>query len=419
MKKVAFLSVVLAVAFGMADTLRAQTATGQITGVVTDASGAVIPEAKVTLASQLTGASRETTTGASGAYTFPFLPVGEYAVTAEQQGFSSARRGDIILNVGQVIRVSLALEVGQVTETVEVVATAAAIDSETAAVSQTVTERQVNQLPLNGRNFLSLLFLGAGAVETTGEQGGMRQGSGNAISIQGARPTSNNYMLDGTANTDTALNTPAVVLSVDAIQEFKEQTNTYSAEYGFSANQINIISKSGTNDIHGSVFWFLRNDALDARSFFQADIPPLRQNQFGFVAGGPVYIPNVYDGRNKTFFLVNYEGSRVRQGIDRFGLVPTSDMLAGRFDVPVFDPFTGVPFANGMIPQSQWSRLGDVATSTGFWPAPNASLAQGNYRLSASDPTDTNQYTYQQDSPRQNFFPSEVTKQELDSEVAP
>ena len=150
------------------------------------------------------------------------------------------------------------------------------------------------------------------AVETNGEQGTMRQGDGNAISINGSRPTSNNYLLDGTSNTDTALGTPAAILSIDAIQEFKEQTTTYSAEYGFSANQINIVSRTGTNDLHGAVFYFGRNDAFDANNFFNnargAEKSKLRQNQYGFVAGGPVYIPKVYNGRNQTFWLFNYEG---------------------------------------------------------------------------------------------------------------
>src|SRR6185503_16899935 len=142
------------------------------------------------------------------------------------------------------------------------------IDSETAGVGQVITTKQVTELPLNGRNFLQLLFLGNGAVETSGEQGGMRQGAGNAISINGSRPTSNNYLLDGTSNTDTALGTPAAILSIDAIQEFKEQTATYSAEYGFSANQISIVSKTGTNRLSGALFDFVRNDKFDARSFF-------------------------------------------------------------------------------------------------------------------------------------------------------
>ena len=376
--------------------VQAQTATGRITGVVLDQSEGVLPGATVSLESQLTGAARQVETNASGVFTFPFLPVGVYSVTAEQEGFRGSRRGNIDLNVGQVIRFELALEIGEISETVEVQATAAVIDSESAAVSQTVTERQVRELPLNGRNFMSLLFLGAGAIGAAGEQWA-RQRSGWTVSIQGARPTSNNYMLDGTANTDTAFNTPAVVLSIDAIQEFKQQTNTYSAEYGFSANQISLVSKSGTNQFHGSLFWFLRNDALDARSFFDADKLPLRQNQFGFVAGGPVYIPKVYDGRNKTFFLVNYEGMRTRVETNRFGITPSPENLAGRFEETITDPFTGEPFPNGVIPETRVNRLADVARSTGFWPLANTELPEGNFRGVKSDPTDTNQQTYRFD----------------------
>ena len=149
----------------------------------------------------------------------------------------------------------------------------------------------------------------------------MRQGAGNAISINGSRPTSNNYMLDGTSNTDTALGTPAAILSIDAIQEFKEQTATYSAEYGFSANQISIVSKTGTNRLSGSVFSFMRNDALDAKRFFDVEKQKLDQKQYGFVVGGPVLLPG-YNGRNKTFFLVNYEGMRREVGSQDFLRVP-------------------------------------------------------------------------------------------------
>ncbi len=396
MKPAVWLSIVSAALLGLAGTAEAQTATGQITGVMRDATGAVIPDVKITVTNQNTGLTRETTTGATGSYTIPYLPVGMYSVAAEKPGFNLARRSDIRLNVDQVIRVDLELAIGEVTQTIEVQAAAAAIDTDTSTVGHVVTQRQVTELPLNGRNFLQLLFLGAGAVETTGEQGSMRQGVGDAISINGARPTSNNYMLDGTANTDTALNTPAIVLSVDAIQEFKEQTSTYSAEYGFSANQINIISRSGTNSLHGSVFWFLRNDALDARSFFQRSIAPLRQNQFGFVAGGPLYVPKVYDGRNKTFWLANYEGARIRRGIDRFANVPSADMLAGRFSTTVTDPVTGQPFPNNVVPETRFSRIGNQARQK-YFPAPSIDLPQGNYRDTKSLPNDTNQQTYRFD----------------------
>jgi hypothetical protein len=387
----------LSIVLSVAGTLQAQSATGQITGTVKDASGAVIADVPVTVSSQLTGITRTTKSNDAGGYSFPLLPVSVYSVTADQQGFRAAKRSDINLNVDQVIRVDLDLQVGEVTQTVDVKASAVSIDTESAAVGQVVSQKHVTELPLNGRNFLSLLFLGNGAVETNGEQGSMRQGAGNAISINGSRPTSNNYLLDGTSNTDTALNTPAVILSVDAIQEFKAQTANYSAEYGFSANQINIISKSGTNDLHGALFWFDRNNAFDARSYFQAAIPALHQNQYGFVAGGPVYLPKIYNGRNKTFWLVNFDATKIRQGSDSFATVPSADLLAGRFKTTVIDPFTGQPFPNNTIPQSRFARLSKVAIASGFWPTPNIDVPQGNYRATLPRPLDTNQETYRMD----------------------
>jgi len=213
----------LAVVFGVASTSRAQTATGQITGVVTDSTGAVMTKVKVTVSNQQTGLQRETLTNEQGAFTVPLLPVGVYLVTAEQSGFKLAVKSDIQLNVDQVQRIDLELAAGNVSEKVEVKADAATIDTETSTIGQVISEKQVTELPLNGRNFLQLLFLGAGAVETDGEQGSMRQGVGSAISIMGARPTSNYFMLDGTANIDTSLGTVAAVLSIDAIQEFKDR----------------------------------------------------------------------------------------------------------------------------------------------------------------------------------------------------
>jgi len=380
--------------------LDAQSATGQITGTVKDVSGAVVSQAEVKVGSEQTGLSRKVNTSEAGLYSFPLLPVGVYSITVSQKGFSSAKRSEIKLNVDQVLRLDIDLAVGATTETITVQATSAAIDSETAAIGQVISQKQVVDLPLNGRNFLQLLFLGAGAVETSGEQGGMRQGAGNAISINGSRPTSNNYLLDGTSNTDTALGTPAVILSVDAIQEFKEQTATYSAEYGFSANQINIVSKSGTNDLHGAVFWFLRNDALDANNYFSNSAgvkrPKLRQNQPGFVVGGPLVIPKLYDGRNKTFWLLNYEGARIRRGFQDFLIIPTPDQLAGRFTSEILDPTTGTPFPGNQVPQARYSRLAKLATAK-YFPAPNANLPQGNYIRQRALPIDTNQYTFRGD----------------------
>jgi hypothetical protein len=356
-----------------------------------------------------------------------------YKVSVQAQGFQKAVADNVGLVVGQQARVNLTLKPGAITESVEVQASAVALDTDSSAVSQLVSQKQVEELPLNGRNFLNLLFISAGAVQTVGEQGQMRQGEGNAISINGGRPESNNYTLDGLVNTDQALSTPALILSQDAIQEFKIASETYSAEYGYSANQVNIVSKSGTNNLHGTVFEFARNDAFDASTptpFQTAKKLGLRQNQFGFVVGGPVYIPKLYDGRNKTFFLVNYEGWRIRNQYAVNGIVPTTAELNGDFSatgLPPFDltpgspcqmaltatpnptpcmpgdPQTGSQFA-GPIPSSRFSRLAQVALANNLFPAPTPgcvanpqSCQGGNYQTFPFFPNNTNQQTYKID----------------------
>jgi hypothetical protein len=394
-------------------------ATGTILGTITDNSGAVVSNAAVTVTNINTGVHNQTRTGSSGDFTVPYLTPGTYQVTVEAPGFERSTVQNIHLVVAQQARADLILKPGSVSESVSVEASAVALDTDSATVSQTVTQQQVNELPLNGRNFIDLLFIGAGAVQTNGEMGQMRQGEGNAISINGSRPESTNYMLDGLANTDTALNTPAVILSQDAIQEFKVQSETYSAEYGFSANQVNIVSKSGTNQLHGSIFEFARNDAFDAKAPFQTSIPELRQNQFGFVVGGPVYIPKVYDGRNKTFFMVNYEGWRIKNGTNLFFSEPDAAELQGNFsgeNLPAYgtaacaaalaasnpcmpvDPTTGAPFSGNIIPTTDFSRLASVELAAKLFPAPNCpGCAQGNYRLNTTLPNTVDQETYKLD----------------------
>ena len=391
-KRALLLGAVLAL-LAMADTAGAQTATGQITGTVKDTTGSVTPGVTVTVHSELTGMTRTAATNPSGDYSFPLLPTGVYSVSAELTGFSVAKRVGIRLNVDQIARVDLTLAVGAASETVEVRAATVALDTETATVGHTITEKQITDLPLNGRNFLSLLFLGAGAVQTDGEQGTMRQGVGSAISLMGARPTSNNFMIDGTSNVDTALGTPAVILSVDAMEEFKEQTKTYSAEYGFSANQINLVSKSGTNQFHGSLFYFGRNEALDAKNFFDPHDrpkPTLDQKQFGGTISGPII-------KNKTFLLVNYEGARIDRGFSPFYIVPTADQLAGRFTTTIIDPVTKQPFPNNTIPADRFSRLAQLTIRNGWYPAPNTSAPQGNYQQVRTLPQTQNQYTVRLD----------------------
>ena len=395
---------------------------GTILGTVTDNSGAVVANAGIEVTNIATNVSKRTETTSTGDYTVPYLPPGIYRVTVQAPGFQRSVVDQIGLVVGQEVRANVSMKPGAVSESVRVEASAVALDTDSSAVAQLISEKQVDQLPLNGRNFLTLLFIGAGAVQTNGEQGQMRQGEGNAISINGGRPTSNNYTLDGLINTDTALNTPAVILSQDAIQEFKVQSETYSAEYGFSANQINIVSKIGTNQLHGTAWDFLRNDALDAKAPFQSTIPKLRQNQFGYVLGGPIYIPKVYDGRNKTFFLANYEGWRIRNGLnqDNFnapnpaqltgdfsssGLTPiTAGCTPGakQFCLPI-DPTTNQPFPGNIIPSSRFSRLAKVVLGAKLIPAPNCTGCPGNYRLVTNLQNQTNQQTYKLDQQLGHF----------------
>jgi hypothetical protein len=398
MRKRALLGALLTL-LTLSSTARAQTATGQITGTVKDASGAVVPGATVTVHSDLTGLNRTATSNQSGDYSFPLLPVGTYWAGAELQGFRPTKRTAIRLNAGDVVRIDLDLAPGGLSEAIEVQAATVAINSESGAVGQVVTTKQITDLPLNGRNFLSLLYLNAGAVQTDGEQGSMRQGVGNAISLQGARPTSNNFMIDGTANIDTAIGTPAVILSVDALDQFTQQNKTYSAEYGFSANQINLVSKAGNNEFHGAGFIFGRNEGWDAKNFFDSPTaakPKLDQKQFGGTVSGPII-------KDKTFFLVNYEGARITRGSSSFNLVPTADELAGHFSQTIIDPFTGQPFPNNTIPSSRFSRVAQLAIAQAWFPAPNSTAPQGNYQAVQTFPQTQNQFSVRIDQDLGHF----------------
>src|SRR6516165_10986344 len=414
--RVVRISVYLTVLLMLSGRLFAQAgATGTILGTVTDSTGAIVPNVKVTVTNTATKVVFQTITNSSGDYNAPSLNPGTYTVSAEANGFQKTVVSSFTLTVNQHARVDLSLKPGAVSETITTTAQAVALDTDTAELSNLVSQEQVEKLPLNGRNFMQLLLVGAGAVTVGGEQGTMRQGQGNAISVNGGRPEGNNYTLDGLVNTDAALVTPAVVLSQDAIQEFKVSSGTYSADQGFSATQINIVSKGGTNNLHGAAFYFVRNDAFDAKPFPTANDyisntptgkPVLRQNQFGFVAGGPIYIPKVYDGRNKSFFMANYEGWRITNGARQVTQMPNPAILTGDFSAETYqapsgsglpggplpaygtadcskllslggncmpvNPATGLPFPNNKIPTaSQTGNVGLVAVKNSFWYTPS------------------------------------------------
>ena len=317
--------------------LHAQVDTGSITGTVTDASGAVVNGAKVTLTNEGTGAALSLTTGSDGSYTFSPVRIGSYKIDASAQGFKTVSQTHIVVNVSANVLVNLKLPTGSVSETVEVTGAVPVLQTQDASVGQVMDTRNVNQLPLNGRNFTFLAQLSAGVNSPQADTRG--NASTGAFSANGFRPAQNNYMLDGIDNNSDTVDflngTNFVVLPpVDAVQEFKVQTTDFSAEFGRSgAAVLNASIKSGTNQLHGDVWEFFRNDKLDAADYFERTVDAsghthtqkgeLRQNQFGFTIGGPVVIPHVFNGRNKVFFFADYEGLRRRQGTVQSGAVPT------------------------------------------------------------------------------------------------
>lgn len=311
----------------------AQKDTGSIVGTVKDSSGALIPDAKITVTETEKGTTFVTSSDASGEYVASPLNVGHYKVTVEKQGFKTAVAGPIELDVQQRAAVNVTLQVGEMVIKVEVNTSAPLLETETSELGQVVNNRQVVNLPLNGRNFAQLALLTAG---TTPSEPGARDEGGYGFSANGGRSLQNNFLLDGVDNnsnlTDLLNETNYVIQpSVDAIQEFKVQTNAYSAEFGRGNGAIvNATIKSGGNEVHGDFYEFLRNDKLDAKNFFDQTRPEYRQNQFGVTLGGPVKFPG-YDGHNRTFFFGDYEGLRVRQGQTVTSTVPTDAQKGGDF----------------------------------------------------------------------------------------
>ncbi|MCI0421407.1 MAG: TonB-dependent receptor, partial [Acidobacteria bacterium] len=397
--------------------LRAQTSFGTITGVVTDSSGAVLPDATVTATNDKTGLSRQAMTNSSGNYIVPSLPPSTYTLSAELKGFKKVVRSALHLQVNQSLRVDMTLEVGELTQTVEVEAETPLLQSESSTVGTVIDDKQIVELPLNGRSFTELTYLIPGGVR---QAGGFTQASGSRVAVSGARAEDNNYTLDGVNNNDTFVKQFAIQPSIDAIQEFKIQTNITSAEFGQAAGaNINVVTKSGTNDIHGVLFEFLRNNAFDARDSFAPTKPVFRQNQFGGQAGGPVI-------KNKTFWFFNYEGFRFRRAATALGTIPTPEMFngdlaldhLGRPAAQIFDPATTRPdpnnpsrlirdaFPGNIIPPHRIDPIIKRYIQT-FYPAPNRPGQPANIINTQSAALDSDQFTIRMDhkiSENNSFF---------------
>ncbi len=377
-----------------------QTIRGTILGTVTDSTGALVRGAKVTALQTATGQSRSEVTNDSGEYSIPQLPVGPYTIAVEQSGFKKSERTNIDLRVDDQLRIDVSLAVGQMTDTVAVEATAPVVNTDSSTVGNVVDNKKVTELPLNGRNFLQLNLLVPGANQ--GVKGSQNQTQGGSISVNGAREQANNFLLDGMDNNDLAINQYAVAISTEAIEEFKVQASTYSAEFGRSSGaQINVATKAGTNQIHGVVFEYLRNNDLDAKNFFDrpGPIPGYKRNQYGTSVGGPIK-------KNKTFYFGNFEGARIRQGITKVATEPTVAMKNGDFSALstiIYDPTSlhsvnGVlvrnPFPGNIIPASQISQTGKNVLA--LYPNPNTpgtSTANGLYTSSPTKRDDFDQFT--------------------------
>jgi hypothetical protein len=355
----------------------AQTLHATIRGQVADISGSSLANVQVTAVNEDTGEKRRTISDPDGEFTLSVLPAGSYRLEAELPGFRKYVGRGISLQVGQDWRVNLALQPGGPSEEIIVTVTQDLVKPDAMNMGAVVENRQIVNLPLDGRNFLQLALLLPGTAPAAQGAPGSIRGE-FSVNVSGAREDSNNFVLDGVFNNDPKLNTFAINPPVDAIREFEILTSTYDASFGRSGGaQVNVALKSGTNQLHGTAYEFFRNAALDARNFFahtEDAAPRYQRNQFGFSLGGPVR-------KNRTFFFGDYEGRRVREGITQVTNVPTELERAGDFSqstsAPPRDPFTQLPFQDGRIPGERINAIGQAIAD--LYPLPNRSVPGQNY----------------------------------------
>lgn len=420
-------SAVLALAL-LAGIAAAQSTTQSVQGLVSDTTGAVIAGAKVTLTNLATGIALNASTNESGNYTFPLIQVGNYDLRVELQGFKTELVRNLRVETAAQLRQDVKLDVGAVTETIEVSASAVLLQTENSTTGGVIENKRIIELPLNGRNVVQLAVLVPGVQfgERTGRGDGLGgfpiPGSGFSVSANGQRETHQVVSLDGVDAKDPRIHITNFVPSIEAIEEFKIQTNAFTAEYGFGGGaNVQITMKSGANAFHGTLFEFLRNDKFAAENYFlnfeapagqRRDKAVLRRNQFGLVLSGPVLIPKLYNGRNKTFWAFNYEARRDRiqavqtqwfpQDAFRRGdfsqlLTETINPATGRaFRAPItmFDALNGTPFPNNVLPTSRLHR-GSLNVLEQF--VPRAEFAQADpldftSRKGVSQPIDVNTY---------------------------
>ena len=418
---------------------QSEAVSAQLNGTVQDENGATVPGAKVTILNPSTAFSREITTGDNGLYTFTLIPPGNYEVRVEKTGFTAFLQTNITLAVGQQSTLDARLQVGNVQQTVEVTAAAPILNTGSADLGSEVSSKQAVELPLNIRNVYGLVALDSSvnnsqqnqALNPPGSQGNVDQDIA-FFNFGGGRFGTTAFLLDGAWDGAGDWDGVIYVPTVDELQEFRIQTNTFSPQYGLSmGNVVNAVTKSGTRSFHGGAFEFLRNNNLDANNYFNnlngLERPQFKRNQFGFTAGGPVYIPKFYRQREKTFIFGTYEGLRQQTPTTLLATVPTVAQRGGDFSqtfnkdgtqATIYNPFT-THFVNGQYVRTPFdgnkipSNLIDpvAAKLAQFYPAPNRAgdplTGANNFVGTAGLPTNSDQYTIKVDhnvSEKQNFF---------------
>jgi hypothetical protein len=332
-----------------------QTSTATMTGIVLDQTGAVLPNVTVTITNTDRNTRQITRTNEVGSYVLPALNPGNYSIAADLTGFRTFVQDGIVLQVNQIVRIDVRLDVGLAEETIHVNGTAPLLETETSSRGSIIDGQKIVELPLNGRDYNELALLAPGVVPSTPRLAAVN--FKDAINVNGNRVFNNVFLLDGVDNVSYASsyrgeNVQVIQPSIEALQEFRIQTNAYSAEFGRSSGAIvNAAVRSGSNSIHGRVYEFLRNDALDANNFFSnafgAPKPVLKRNQFGGAFGGPF-------ARNRTFWFGAYEGLREQGGVPESRALPSPQEKAGLFSTPVFDPFAAGRPPFSLNAQGQW-----------------------------------------------------------------
>ena len=385
--------------------------TAQVNGRVTDAGGAVVPAVEITTRNTATGAERRTLTNGVGLYSIPLLQPGVYDIRVKQAGFKPILQSGVQLEVDQRQELNFTLEVGAISEQIDVKASVSRLNTVEASQGQVIDNQRIVEMPLNGRNFLDLALMSGGAVQAA--PGSRLSG----FSAGGQRVSQNNYIMDGIDNNSVELagagrRAEMVEPSIDAIQEFKVQTNSYAAEYGRGMGAVvNLTTKSGTNALHGAAYEFLRNEVFDAKNFFTpagAAKPSFKRNQYGFAMGGPVVIPKVYDGRNKAFFFGDFENTRIRETSTIANTLPTVRMRAGDFGEltkRVDDPSNGQQFPSNIIPPSRFDPV--AANLIKLYPTPQISTLANNFTYLSPRIQDVDKWDFRADQnmgTRDNVF---------------